>query len=89
MRQSIAKSFDDQPKLTEVHMKHEFRNTAPLLRVVFAAAALSATLAIGKFVDFLAVSAPVFAGNNHLPTMSAESKPQIDVDAINTNSEGA
>ena len=35
-------------------MKHEFSNTAPILRLVFAVAALSVTLSIGGWIDFLA-----------------------------------
>ena len=35
-------------------MKHEFSKTAAALRLVFAVAALSATLSIGGFIDFLA-----------------------------------
>ena len=35
-------------------MKHEFSKTAATLRLVFAVAALSATLSIGGFIDFLA-----------------------------------
>ena len=35
-------------------MKHEFSNTAPILRLVFAVAALSVSLSIGGWIDFLA-----------------------------------
>ena len=35
-------------------MKHELSNTAPIVRLVFAVAALSVTLSIGGFIDFLA-----------------------------------
>ncbi len=37
-------------------MKHEFTNETPVLRLVFAIAALSITLSIGGFIDFLALS---------------------------------
>jgi len=36
-------------------MKHEFTNETPVLRLVFAIAALSITLFVGGFVDFLAM----------------------------------
>ena len=36
-------------------MKHEFSNETPMLRLVFATAALSVTLSIGGFIDFLAL----------------------------------
>lgn len=35
-------------------MKHEFSNETPMVRLVFAVAALSVTLSIGGFIDFLA-----------------------------------
>ena len=37
-------------------MKHDFTNETPVLRLVFAIAALSITLSIGGFIDFLALS---------------------------------
>ncbi|MBA2413319.1 MAG: hypothetical protein H0V63_10910 [Burkholderiaceae bacterium] len=37
-------------------MKHEFGNETPTLRLVFATAALSITLSVGGFIDFLAVA---------------------------------
>ena len=39
-------------------MKHEFSNTAPILRLVFAIAALSVSLSIGGWIDFLATVMP-------------------------------
>ena len=35
-------------------MKHEFSSTAPILRLVFAVAALVVSLSIGGWIDFLA-----------------------------------
>ncbi len=35
-------------------MKHEFSKTAPILRLVFTVAALSVSLSIGGWIDFLA-----------------------------------
>jgi hypothetical protein len=48
-------------------MKHEFSKTAPALQLVFAAAALSATLSLGGFIDFLATGYSTVA----------DSKPRI------------
>ena len=42
-------------------MKHEFSNETPMLRLAFAVAALSVTLSIGGFIDFLAVGYAVVA----------------------------
>ena len=42
-------------------MKQEFSNQSPMLRLVFAIAALSITLSIGGFIDFLATTSPVIA----------------------------
>ena len=46
--------FDIDANSKEMPMKHEFSNTAPLLRLVFAVAALSVSLSIGGWIDFLA-----------------------------------
>ena len=56
-------------------MKHEFSNTAPILRLVFAVAAVSATLSIGGFIDFLAVGYAVVADAQHRPVLTAARKP--------------
>jgi hypothetical protein len=42
-------------------MKHEFGKRGPLLRAAFAIAAVSITLSIGGFIDFLATIYPVDA----------------------------
>lgn len=36
-------------------MKHEFTNETPMLRLAFATVALTITLSIGGFIDFLAL----------------------------------
>ena len=46
-------------------MKHEFSSTAPILRLVFAVAALSVSLSIGWWIDFLAT------GDSRSPTDSS------------------
>ena len=55
-------------------MKHEFSNEAPMLRLAFAVAALSATLSIGGFIDFLAVGYAAAADAQHRPVLTAERK---------------
>jgi hypothetical protein len=52
-------------------MKHEFSKTTPLIRLAFAVAALSATLSIGGFIDFLAVGYAV-VDVKHRPVLTAE-----------------
>jgi len=44
-------------------MKHEFDKKRPLLRLTFAVAALSITLAIGGFIEFLATIYPAEASH--------------------------
>lgn len=57
-------------------MKYEFSNTAPLVRLAFAVAALSVTLSIGGFIDFLATSySAVVAEMLYGPVQTAERKP--------------
>ena len=56
-------------------MKHEFSNEAPMLRLACAGAALSVTLSIGGFIDFLAVGYAVVVDTQHRPVMTAERKP--------------
>ena len=51
-------------------MKHEFSNTAPTLRLVFAVAALSVSLSIGGFIDFLATGY-VAVADGEQPTLTA------------------
>lgn len=46
-------------------MKHEFGHKAPLTRLAFAVAALSVTLSIGSFIDFLATGYSEVAGPQH------------------------
>jgi hypothetical protein len=53
-------------------MKHEFSNRAPLVRLAFAVAALSATVSVGVFIDFLAGGYAVVADAQHLPMLTAE-----------------
>ena len=53
-------------------MKHKFSNTAPLVRLAFAVAALSVTLSIGGFIDFLAAGYAVVADAQHRPVLTAE-----------------
>ncbi len=52
-------------------MKHEFSNEAPMLRLAFAVAAVSVTLSIGGFTDFLAVGYAVVADAQHRPVLAA------------------
>ena len=56
-------------------MKHEFSNEAPMLRLVFATAALSVTLSIGGFIDFLALSYAAVAEAQQRPVQTAERNP--------------
>ena len=51
-------------------MKHEFSNTAPILRLVFAVVALSVSLSIGGFIDFLATGY-VAVADGEQPTLTA------------------
>jgi hypothetical protein len=44
-------------------MKHEYGKKRPLLRLAFAIAALSITLSIGGFIDFLATIYPAEAAH--------------------------
>ena len=53
-------------------MKHEFSKTAPLIRLAFAIAALSATLSVAGFIDFLAGGYAVVADAEHHPVLTAE-----------------
>jgi hypothetical protein len=55
-------------------MKHEFSKTAPILRLVFAVAALSVTLSIGGWIDFLASGYTVAADLLYRPVVTAERK---------------
>ena len=55
-------------------MKHEFSKTAPILRLVFAVAALSVTLSIGGGIDFLATGFAAYAGADHRVVLTAERK---------------
>ena len=53
-------------------MKHEFSKTAPLIRLAFAVAALSAMLSVAGFIDFLAAGYAVVADAQHRPVLIAE-----------------
>lgn len=54
-------------------MKYKLGRTAPLLRVVFAIAALSVTLSIGGLIDFLATDyVAVVADTLYGPVHTAE-----------------
>ena len=55
-------------------MKREFSNTAPILRLVFAVAALSVSLSIGGWVDFLESGYAVAADLLYGPVLTAERK---------------
>ena len=55
-------------------MKHEFSNTAPILRLVFAVAALSVSLSIGGWIDFLATGYATAANLLYGPVLTAERK---------------
>lgn len=52
-------------------MNPEFRRTAPLVRFVFAMAALSATLSVGGFIELLA-SDQVAQADAHRPVIVAQ-----------------
>ena len=55
-------------------MKHEFSKTAPILRLVFAVAALSVSLLIGGWIDSLASGYAVSADLLYGPVLTAERK---------------
>ena len=55
-------------------MKHGFATKAPLIRLAFAAAALSATLSVGGFIDFIASGYAVAADLLYGSTLIAERK---------------
>ena len=55
-------------------MKHEFSKTAPTLRLVFAVTALSVSLSIGGWIDFLASGYAVAADLLYGPVLTAERK---------------
>ena len=55
-------------------MKYEFSNTAPTVRFVFAVVALSVTLSIGGWIDFLASDYALAADLLHGPVLTAERK---------------
>ena len=61
-------------------MKHEFSNEAPMLRLVFAVAAVSVTLSIGGFIDFLAVG---YAGVDvkHRPVLTVDVPSSVSMPA--------
>ena len=56
-------------------MKHKLLNEVPMLRLVSAVTALSTTLSIGGFIDFLADSYVVVADTPPRPVLSAEWVP--------------
>ena len=47
--------------LKEVYMNHEYRPKAPLIRFAFVVGALSMTLSVGLFIDFLAIGNVAYA----------------------------
>ena len=53
-------------------MKHEFSNTAPILRLVFAIAALSVSVAIGGFIDLLATAYATAADAQQRTVLTAQ-----------------
>ena len=55
-------------------MKHEYSNKAPLVRLAFAVAALSATLSIGGFIEFLATGYAMVADGQQRTVLAAERK---------------
>ena len=55
-------------------MKYEFSNTASIVRFVFAIVALSVTLSIGGWIDFLASGYAVAADLLYGPVLTAERK---------------
>ena len=46
-------------------MKHEFGHKEPLVRLALAVVALSITLSIGGFIEFLATGYSEVAGSHH------------------------
>jgi hypothetical protein len=59
-------------------MKHEFSNTAPILRLVFAIAALSVSVALGGLIDFLATGYATAADTQQRPVLTAQRKATFD-----------
>lgn len=55
-------------------MKYEYSNKAPFLRLVFAVAALSATVSLGGFIDFLATDYVGLLDAKYRPVVVAERK---------------
>jgi hypothetical protein len=55
-------------------MKHELSKTAPALQLVFAVAALSATLSLGGFIDFLATGYSTVADGKPRIVLTASRK---------------
>jgi hypothetical protein len=55
-------------------MKHEYSNKAPLMRLALAVAALSVTLSIGGFIDFLAAGHAMVANEHQATVLTAERK---------------
>ena len=55
-------------------MKHEFSNTAPILRLVFAIAALSVSVGIGGFIDLLATGYATAADAQQRTVLTANGK---------------
>ena len=55
-------------------MKHEFSKTAPILRLVFAVAALSVSLSIGGWINFLATGYATVADGQQRTVLTAERK---------------
>ena len=55
-------------------MKHEFSSTTPILRLVFAVAALSVTLSIGWWIDVLANGDATVADGQQRTVLTAERK---------------
>jgi hypothetical protein len=56
-------------------MKQEFSNTAPVLRLVFAVAALFVSLSIGVFIDYLATDYVAVADGKQHTLLTAERQP--------------
>ena len=63
-------------------MKHEFSNTAPILRLVFAVAALLASLSIGGWIDFLATGYDTAADTQQRTVLTAQRKTNFTKGAI-------
>lgn len=55
-------------------MKHEYNNNAPVMRFALAVAALSVTLSIGGFIDFLATGHATVANEHPSTVLTAERK---------------